>query len=362
MNVINIPPNQLKAGMIIADDIYSSTREKIAAKNTIVNPKIISKLKLFTNRTIPVLIPQALSDRMAVENPDAAHANKTKESLEFKKFKKHFSSTIDTVKDGLDTILQTPQGKFEQTQLLGYVDSLLEECGNSMHTFDMLHCMRDSDDLTYVHSVNVALICYSIASWLNYSPEEARLLMLAGLLHDIGKTQIPSAILNKRGKLTEAEFATMKKHPVYGYQLVVDSPLDNRIKDAVLSHHERYDGHGYPRGLTGDQISDFAKIVAIADVYDAMTSKRAYRDNVCPFDVVAELESEGYSKYDPAFLLPFLKHIVQSYINAPVLLSNSLVGTVVMINQDHLSKPIVKVNDTFFDLSKEKDLTIRSLL
>ena len=348
--------------MIIADDIYSSTREKIVAKNTILNPKTISKLKLFTNQEIPVLIPQALAERMAAENPELLHANKIKESLDFKKFNKQYQKTIDTIHSVLDSLMDSPEKTLEQEQMLSYIEGLLVESGNSMHTFDMLHCMRDNTDLTYVHSVNVALICNSIAAWLNYSPEDTKMLTLAGLLHDIGKKQIPTLILNKSGELSAEEYALIKKHPIYGYQMVAEFPIDNRIKDAILSHHERYDGSGYPRGLSGDQISDFAKIVAIADVYDAMTSKRIYRESVCPFDVVATLESDGYSKYDPQFLLTFLKHIVQSYINAPVLLSNSLIGSVVMINPDHLSKPIVKVGERFYDLSKEKELFIRSLL
>ncbi len=362
MSVVNISVSQLVAGMIIADDVYSPSRKKIVTKNTIVNPKVISHLKMFSNCDIPVLIPQAIAERMISENPEIIHANKIKESHEFKKFKNHYSATIETIQTALHNVMDSESKQFDQERLLGYVDDIVSECGNSMHTFDMLHCMRDSMDLTYAHSINVALICHSFAAWLNYSESETRLLTLAGLLHDVGKTRIPNEILEKNSKLTDEEYTLIKKHTLFGYQLVADSPLDNRIKDAVLSHHERCDGSGYPRKLTGDKMSDFAKIVAIADVYDAMTSKRSYRENVCPFDVVAELEADSFYKYDPLFLMTFLKHIVQSYINAPVLLSNSLIGSVVMINQDYPSKPIVKVGDTFLDLTKEKGITIRSLL
>lgn len=362
MGAVKILPKHLVAGMIIAEDIFSSSNEKIVAKNTIVNPKIISKLTLFSNQEISVLIPKALADRMTAEDPKLANANKLRNTLEFKKFKRNYLNSIDALRSAFESFIQNPNKGIKQEEAMAAIDELIRESGNSMHTFDMLHAMRDYDDLTYVHSMNVALICHAIGNWIGFPEEKTRLLTLAGLFHDIGKAKIPSEILNKPSALTDEEYVIMKKHPVLGYQLVANTQLDNSIKEAVLSHHERYNGTGYPRGLTGAQIGEFASIVAIADVYDAMTSNRSYRERICPFDVVAELESDGYEKFDSAVLLPFLKHIVQSYINAPVLLSNSLVGEVIMINPDHLSMPIVKVDNQFFDLSRQRDIKIRNLL
>ena len=105
-----------------------------------------------------------------------------------------------------------------------------------------------------------------------------------------------------------------------------------------------------------------AKIIAIADVYDAMTARRAYRSEICSFDVIEDFEQSGYQKYDTSLLLPFLESIAQSHINVKVRLSNSLVGTIVMINQHKLSRPVVNVDGMFLDLSKEKDLSIIGLL
>ena len=127
-------------------------------------------------------------------------------------------------------------------------------------------------------------------------------------------------------------------------------------------HHERCDNSGYPVGLAADQIITFAKIIAIADVYDAMTARRSYRKEICSFDVISEFENSGYQKYDTTFLLPFLTSIAQSHINHQVRLSNSLIGTIVMINKHKLSKPVVNIDGTFIDLAKEKDLTILTLL
>ena len=119
-------------------------------------------------------------------------------------------------------------------------------------------------------------------------------------------------------------------------------------------HHERYDGTGYPHGLKSNQISIFARMVAIADVYEAMTADRVYREGICPFAVIEKLEQEGFEKYDTHFMSVFLENIMNSHISDTVLLSDGRIGEVVLINKNCLSKPLVKCNDEFVDLQKTK--------
>ena len=130
----------------------------------------------------------------------------------------------------------------------------------------------------------------------------------------------------------------------------------------MLQHHERCDGKGYPFGFQTDRIVNFYKIVAFADVYDAMRANRVYRQAICPFDVIETFEKEGYQKYDTKILLTFLERISQCYLHANVLLSDGREGEVIMINNNHLSSPVVKVNDEYVDLYKHKELRIKSLL
>ena len=129
-----------------------------------------------------------------------------------------------------------------------------------------------------------------------------------------------------------------------------------------MRHHERCDGSGYPGGFRGDQIEEFARIVAIADTYDAMTSERVYRAAICPFEVIHMFEREGLSKYDARFLIPFLEKAVQAYINTKVLLSNGMTGRVIMINRKDLARPVVKVKDEFIDLSYDTSIKIKEVL
>ena len=151
-------------------------------------------------------------------------------------------------------------------------------------------------------------------------------------------------------------------HTIKGYNIIKDKDIDSRIVNTILMHHERCDGSGYPNGLTGNQIDDFAKIVAIADVYDAMTSARIYRGPLCPFEVIELFETEGYQKYDAHYLLTFLDGIVQTYIHNEVRLSNGQKGKIVMLNKNALTKPVIQSGKSFIDLSKHKEISILEIL
>jgi HD-GYP domain-containing protein (c-di-GMP phosphodiesterase class II) len=173
---------------------------------------------------------------------------------------------------------------------------------------------------------------------------------------------IPSSIITKPAKLTTEEYATVKTHTVLGYNLLKSKRIDSRIKHAALMHHERCDGSGYPYGFYSEQIDSFAKLVAIADVYDAMTCARVYRGPLCPFEVVTIFENEGYTKYDPKFIMTFLEGIAQTYIHNTVKLNNGITGEIILINKLELSRPVIKTGEKYIDLTKQRELQIASLV
>ena len=188
-------------------------------------------------------------------------------------------------------------------------------------------------------------------------------LTLCGLLHDVGKVQIPDEILEKPDRLTPEEYEIMKTHTVLGYRMMERERIDKRIKNAALMHHERFDGKGYPFGLTGDRIDTFASIVAIADVYDALTSDRCYRSAVCPFEVIALFESNGLTEYNPKFILTFLEHIAQTYVGNSVRLSDGSQGKISMIDTKKLLRPLIQLESgEFVDLSKRLDLYVEEII
>jgi putative nucleotidyltransferase with HDIG domain len=360
MTILTLQVSQIIPGMILAEDVYTPRKERILSRNTIISQKSIMRLKLNAIKEVIVYIPKNLAEQKP--NTESVKTNELKNSLEFKKFKKIYSESIDVLKSSFHGLLGYSNDKFDSSLLIHATSSLLKECRSSLRTFDMLQCMHESDDLVYVHSMNVTLICASFASWLNFPSDDMQKLMLAAMLHDIGKLQIPQEIIHKPTALTKEEYKIIQKHPSLGYELMKDITIDSRVLEAILMHHERCDGSGYPYQRLSKEIPPFAKIIAIADVYDAMTSNRIYRYGICPFEVIRNFEDEGFQKYDATYLLPFLESLALAHINATVRLNNSLIGEVVMINRLSLSRPIVKVENQFFDLTKDKELQIISVL
>ena len=226
----------------------------------------------------------------------------------------------------------------------------------------MIHNLRQIDDPIFAHSLNVAMIARMLGKWLNFSEEDLDTLTLAAALHDVGKFLIPSDILNKKEKLTDNEFALIKQHPVLGYDLLKELNIDYHVKQAALSHHERCDGYIADGLFTSqDEIDDHAMIISIADVYDAMTSARKYRTPLCPFEVIAEFEKDGLSKYKPQYILTFLEHIANAYQNNRILLNDGRSANI--LNSNHLSSPMIQLDDgTCLDLYREPNLYIKSVV
>lgn len=222
--------------------------------------------------------------------------------------------------------------------------------------------MRSMEDSVYAHSLNVSLISRRLGRWLKFSPEELDTLTLAGALHDIGKLKIPAEVLNKPGKYTDEEFALVSDIKIWLWHIKI-TPIRLSREKAVLCHHERSDGSGYPTGLSQSDIDEYAAIVSIADVYDAMTAARSYRAPLCVFQVINNFEHDGLSKYNPKFILTFLSHIAGTYQNNRVLLNDGRVANIVMLNRNRLSKPIIQLMDgSCIDLSTQPDLHIQSVL
>ena len=182
------------------------------------------------------------------------------------------------------------------------------------------------------------------------------------MFHDIGKLLIPKEILDKPGRLTLSEYEIMKSHTIRGYQLIKEWELNEHIVNCALMHHERCNGSGYPFGITGDKIDEYAKIIAIADVYEAMTANRAYRGPICPFDVVAQFEDKGFDLYETRYLLVFIQNIVDSYLHTKVKLNNGETAEIILINKQRGSKPVVITSTGRpVDLSKEPELRIEEV-
>ncbi len=220
-----------------------------------------------------------------------------------------------------------------------------------------LMSLRTNSDYTYKHSINVAVLSVLTGIGLGLKKPILRELAASGLLHDIGKLNIPVETLDKPGALTEEEYELIKKHSEFGYEKIKDNiAISSKTKMGVYMHHENINGTGYPLGLSGDQIYMFAKIIHIADVYDAITSERVYKRAQSPGEAIEFLMKNAGSMFQPEYVKAFVTYIPVYPRGRNVVLSDGSVAVVVENRQHNTLYPIVrKMDGTTIDLSGEEN-------
>ncbi|MDX1695296.1 MAG: HD-GYP domain-containing protein [Ketobacteraceae bacterium] len=227
------------------------------------------------------------------------------------------------------------------------VDRVVDSILNNKDALIWLSKVKEKDEYTAEHSLNVCILSVTFARFLGHDEGEIRKIGLGALLHDIGKARIPLEVLNKPGRFTDEEFLMMKKHPVFGRNMLMSLPSsDLSAVDVAFSHHERIDGKGYPRQLAAHQISYAAKLVAITDAYDAITSNRCYdkgRASMVALDII--YKNRG-AQFDEELALEFIKCIGIYPPGSIVEMTNGEVGIIIEENRDSKLKPkVILVRD-----------------
>ncbi len=344
MRKVTVNVYESEPGMKMAETIFNEYGGTIVGENTILDAHLINKLKNLDINKVKVYL----------ETEDVIISNNSEV------FRVQYNENVEVVKTVLHDI---SVGKTIDVGRVNNVsDSIFVKINENRDIVSCINQIRSVDEYTYAHSVNVSLISMLIGKWLKFSHDKVKLLLQSGLLHDIGKGKIPPELLNKPGALTPAEYEEMKKHALYGYRLLEgNSEISRDVAFGVLMHHEREDGSGYPVGVMGNQIHEFAKIIAVADIYDAMTSNKAYRAKESPFEVFELMEESTYGVLDHRVVTTFLANIAAYYIGDLVMLNNNEVGEIIYINPRHVSRPLVKSGEKFYDLSKERSIKIIEL-
>ncbi len=267
-----------------------------------------------------------------------------------------------------------PRGKkIPVTAVRALVDKILEDLLERRCLICKLADIRALDDYTFTHSVNVCVMSLGIGLAKGFSRAALLDLGTGALLHDLGKVAIPPEILKKPGPLDPQEMAIVRTHPVHGYRLLAAEPeIPEKAALIAYEHHERFNGQGYPRGLKGDEVSQFAQLVAVIDVYDALTSDRVYRSKVLPYEAVEILIASSTTEFNPRYVRAFLEDMEIYPLGSIVELTNGDLGMVVAVNKALPIRPLLKrvvrrgrrleVLEEEIDLMKETTLFVKRVV
>ncbi len=311
--------NRIKPGMTVACDIHTPKGLLLIPKGTVIDESHIFRIRLYQISTIDICVQEgeaAVTKGIEERINENLDIELTKSFSEFsQRYSAHKSVTQEKLNDILEGKSVTEAELFEVTSVL------ISSLRTKSELFNYLYYLKEENDHTFTHCLNVSLYAYIFANWLKLPDDQVREVTVCGLLHDIGKIEIDRQILHKPGKLTEQEYRVIKQHSIEGHRIIEPLDVSNAIKDGVLHHHEKLDGSGYPMGLTGERIPLYARMICIADIYDAMTSKRSYHEKYSPFKVMRVFEKESKGLIDPELLYTFLENIAHNYLGCDIMLS-----------------------------------------
>ena len=340
-----------KPGMRLAEDIFTRHGTVIISSDTILDEEIIERLDYLGFNKVSIYNDSEETIEMNYKN--IKRINNSIVSKSYNENVKKIKEVLYDIANGNDISVE---------KINNVSDSVFINFSENKNIVDCIHEIRAVDEYTYTHCIDVALLSMLIGKWSGMNLDELKILVQSGLLHDIGKSKIPDEILNKPGKLTDEEFEVIKKHTEFGFEIIKSNDIPDDIGMAALMHHEREDGSGYLQKLASSKIHKFAKIVAVADVYDAMTSNRVYRSKRTPFEVINHIMNNEVDRLDKSVVDIFVNNIAYYYLGDRVTLSSGDEGEIVFINPGNIARPIIKVRNRFVDLSKEKKLEITNVI
>ncbi|PYI57231.1 HD-GYP domain-containing protein [Paenibacillus flagellatus] len=239
----------------------------------------------------------------------------------------------------------------------------IREATQKRNIYKLFAELKAEGDFRFKHSIGVAFVASMLGRWLRLDENETARLTMGASLCDIGSVKLPSALVHKTTELQPHEYEILKQHTVIGYDLLKQSGVDERVALVALQHHEREDGSGYPARLKGPDIHPFAKIVALADVYLAMTSDRPQRPAMPFYQVIKELHGDIVrNRFDSAVGMTFLHRLMAAQVGSDIVLTDDRRGQIVLINANYPTSPLVSLGGEFLDLSKTNDVKIKEIV
>ncbi|MFS0575845.1 HD-GYP domain-containing protein [Sporosarcina sp. 179-K 3D1 HS] len=356
--------SDLRPGFILSEDVFVNTKDPIVRKGTMLVLEHFEILRAFGIRKVKVEERVQINKEETVSaetlSPDDVLTIIPMEKLNLQEqydsivqsFRKEFLSWRAGLKPDIAKV---------RTLVLPLVETFMEQ--KKMLT--VLNEFSNSKDYLYHHSIAVGILAAMIGKQLDFPKGQVLQLGLAGVLADCGMAKIDRSITEKAAFLTKDEFNEVKKHTIYSYQMVQETQfLRPEMKMAIFQHHERLDGSGYPKGIKMNDISTFSQILAVADVFHAMTSERIYRKHESPFKVIEMIKEEEFGKFDIKVVQALHDLVANITIGTKVKLTNGDVGEVIFVHRDARLRPMVRKNDdeSIIDLTTNRHLAIERVL
>ncbi len=342
-----IPVNCLRPGQIIASDLRMDKQRYLLKRGVALNSKLIFRMKELGFQG--AYIDDELSQDLKVDNLISDELRYTA--------KRGVKSLFTSVEKGNKHKVDVEIGSMGAV-----VNDIVDEILSNKNIMANMIDLRTFDDYTFSHCVNVAVLATLIGSSLKLSRGQLVDLALGALIHDIGKVFIELELLNKKGKLTDEEFAELRRHVQYGYDYVASSQkIPEAAKSALLTHHEQYNGNGYPNNLAEDDICLYGRIICVADVYDALVANRPYRSGFLPSDAVEYIMAGYGTMFDPEVVDNFTKRVAPYPVGTCVELSTGETAIVVKNYAKTGMRPLVRLlqdekpSKTEIDLSYDRN-------
>ncbi|UFT99434.1 HD-GYP domain-containing protein [Radiobacillus kanasensis] len=360
-----VHPSQLVPGCLVVSDVMGKTNRPIIPKNTALDEQTIQFLRKFLVEKVEVssrlsygapFIPKEVlpedSDKKETEKAVQPEEPKTFEDLYFqsvREFKKLFEGWQSSQSIDINKLRKFVLPLFEK----------IDDVGDQLYK---IHQYSNKQDYFYHHAVATGILSAYLSRQMGYQKEWIQI-GIAGFLADCGMARIDEDLIGKQGTFTDRDLKEMQNHPTFSYRLVEKiASLSMGVKLAVLQHHERLDGSGYPLKVDKSKIHPYATIIAVCDMYHAMTSERVHQPKQSPFLVIERMHREQFGKLDHEALRALMKCLTSFSIGTKVRLSNQQIGEIVFLEESTPTRPMVRVNGEIITLKKDLNLYMEEIL
>ncbi|MFF2178655.1 HD-GYP domain-containing protein [Lysinibacillus sp. NPDC058147] len=357
METIHVPISELRVGKVISEDIFANTQYPIIFKNTIISHEHLQVFFAFNISRVPVY-KDGIETRTEIKETDLVVPIDSVPT-----FKKVYDNSVEQLKKEFKN--WEAGAKVDIAKARKIILPLLEMVLEDRTIIFELNEYSNPKDYLYHHCVATALISSVIAQKLGYDKGITIQVAIGGLLADCGMAKVHPRIRDKKTTLTEQEFDEIYKHPIYSYNMVKDlTILKDTMKEAIFQHHERLNGSGYPKGEKIANISTFAQIIAVADVFHAMTCERVYRAKQSSFKVIEMINESEFGKFDIKVVRALIDIVADLPLGTIVELSNLEQGEVMFVNKFAPTRPLIKLSHSgeIFDLGKNRTFYISRII